>query len=60
MELGGAGYTIPAGWTFLGFPFNHFSEEKYDDPFSFNPWRWKVILTNLLIPLIMLSATNLR
>uniref|UniRef100_A0A1J3HXK7 Cytochrome P450 708A2 n=1 Tax=Noccaea caerulescens TaxID=107243 RepID=A0A1J3HXK7_NOCCA len=35
------GYTIPAGWTFLGFPFNHFNEEKYDDPFSFNPWRWK-------------------
>ncbi|CAA7016096.1 unnamed protein product [Microthlaspi erraticum] len=35
------GYTIPAGWTFMGYPLIHLSEEKYDDPLSFNPWRWK-------------------
>lgn len=36
-------YTIPAGWTFMGYPNVHFNPEKYEDPFVFNPWRWKVI-----------------
>ncbi|KAF8082780.1 hypothetical protein N665_0808s0016 [Sinapis alba] len=34
-------YTIPAGWTFMGYPSVHFNPEKYEDPFVFNPWRWK-------------------
>jgi len=34
-------YTIPAGWTFMGYPNVHFNPEKYEDPFVFNPWRWK-------------------
>ncbi|VVB01076.1 unnamed protein product [Arabis nemorensis] len=33
-------YTIPAGWTFMGYPSVHYNPEKYDDPFVFNPWRW--------------------
>ncbi|KFK41010.1 hypothetical protein AALP_AA2G073600 [Arabis alpina] len=34
-------YTIPAGWTFMGYPSVHYNPEKYDDPFVFSPWRWK-------------------
>ncbi|KAL0793661.1 hypothetical protein Bca101_065038 [Brassica carinata] len=34
-------YTIPAGWTFMGYPNVHFNPEKYEDPLVFNPWRWK-------------------
>ncbi|ESQ55990.1 hypothetical protein EUTSA_v10027547mg [Eutrema salsugineum] len=34
-------YTIPAGWTFMGYASVHFNPEKYDDPLVFNPWRWK-------------------
>nr|QWK52290.1 cytochrome P450 702A2-2 [Isatis tinctoria] len=34
-------YTIPAGWTFMGYANVHFNPEKYEDPFVFNPWRWK-------------------
>ncbi|VVB01075.1 unnamed protein product [Arabis nemorensis] len=34
-------YTIPEGWTFMGYPSVHFNPEKYDDPLEFNPWRWK-------------------
>ncbi|ESQ55997.1 hypothetical protein EUTSA_v10025084mg [Eutrema salsugineum] len=35
------GYTLPAGWLFFGIPQVHFDEEKYGDPLTFNPWRWK-------------------
>ncbi|XP_024005628.1 cytochrome P450 708A2 isoform X2 [Eutrema salsugineum] len=34
-------YTIPAGWTFMGYASVHFNPEKYEDPLVFNPWRWK-------------------
>ncbi|KAL9817580.1 putative cytochrome P450 [Arabidopsis thaliana] len=34
-------YTLPAGWLFFGIPQVHFDEEKYDDPLTFNPWRWQ-------------------
>ncbi|VYS62770.1 unnamed protein product [Arabidopsis thaliana] len=34
-------YTIPAGWTFMGYPHIHFNSEKYEDPYAFNPWRWE-------------------
>ncbi|KAK3194883.1 hypothetical protein Dsin_026193 [Dipteronia sinensis] len=37
-----AGYTIPAGWTVLIIPSAvHFNPEKYDNPYTFNPWRWQ-------------------
>jgi len=39
-------YTLPAGWLFFGIPQVHFDEEKYDDPLTFNPWRWQVTLIN--------------
>ncbi|XP_010528790.1 PREDICTED: cytochrome P450 708A2-like [Tarenaya hassleriana] len=39
IEIGG--YTMPAGWIFLGIPLVHFDQETYEDPFAFNPWRWK-------------------
>ncbi|CAN8275089.1 unnamed protein product [Cochlearia groenlandica] len=34
-------YTIPAGWTFMGYANVHFNPEKYEDPLVFNPWRWE-------------------
>ncbi|CAN8323635.1 unnamed protein product [Cochlearia groenlandica] len=34
-------YTIPAGWTFMGYASVHFNPEKYEDPLVFNPWRWE-------------------
>lgn len=37
------GYTIPAGWTFVVCPSSvHLDPNKYEDPLTFNPWRWKV------------------
>ncbi|XP_075089891.1 cytochrome P450 87A3-like [Nicotiana tabacum] len=36
------GYTIPAGWTFVVCPSSvHLDPNKYEDPLTFNPWRWK-------------------
>ncbi|KAL1220609.1 Cytochrome [Cardamine amara subsp. amara] len=40
-ELQVVDYTIPAGWIFMGYPCVHFNPEKYDDPLTFNPWRWE-------------------
>ncbi|KAK6262277.1 hypothetical protein QUC31_008093 [Theobroma cacao] len=35
-------YTIPAGWIILACtPAVHLNSEIYEDPLSFNPWRWK-------------------
>ncbi|GAB4834361.1 hypothetical protein Ancab_032616 [Ancistrocladus abbreviatus] len=36
------GYTIPAGWyMMLSPPSVHLDSVKYEDPLSFNPWRWE-------------------
>ncbi|XP_039065354.1 cytochrome P450 87A3-like [Hibiscus syriacus] len=36
------GYTIPAGWIILACtPAVHLNSTKYQDPLTFNPWRWK-------------------
>ncbi|OMO86021.1 Cytochrome P450 [Corchorus capsularis] len=36
------GYTIPAGWIILACtPAVHLNPNKYEDPLTFNPWRWK-------------------
>ncbi|KAL4384641.1 hypothetical protein GQ457_15G001970 [Hibiscus cannabinus] len=36
------GYTIPAGWIILACtPAVHLNSTKYEDPLTFNPWRWK-------------------
>ncbi|CAA7017269.1 unnamed protein product [Microthlaspi erraticum] len=48
-------YTIPEGWTFMGYANVHFNPENYDDPLVFNPWRWEgkdlgAILTKTYIP----------
>ncbi|KAF8051061.1 hypothetical protein N665_1811s0008 [Sinapis alba] len=48
-------YTIPAGWIFMGLPSVHFNPEKYEDPSTFNPWRWEgknlsVILSRSYMP----------
>ncbi|VVB06741.1 unnamed protein product [Arabis nemorensis] len=37
------GYRIPKGWIFMGYPLVHFNELYYENPFAFNPWRWKVV-----------------
>ena len=35
---------IPKGWCiFLYFRSVHLDGHIYDDPYAFNPWRWKVI-----------------
>ncbi|KAH8479478.1 hypothetical protein H0E87_031326 [Populus deltoides] len=37
------GYTIPAGWIVMVCPpAVHMNPKQYDDPFTFNPWRWQV------------------
>ncbi|CAL1371317.1 unnamed protein product [Linum trigynum] len=36
------GYWIPAGWTVVVVPTAvHMNPKVYDDPLSFNPWRWQ-------------------
>lgn len=36
------GYKIPSGWGIVVYPpAIHLNPEKYEDPLSFNPWRWK-------------------
>ncbi|OVA11984.1 Cytochrome P450 [Macleaya cordata] len=36
------GYVIPTGWTIMVVPSAlHMSPEKFEDPLTFNPWRWK-------------------
>lgn len=36
------GYTIPAGWTVMVCPSTvHMNPDKYEDPLSFDPWRWE-------------------
>ena len=40
-----AGYTIPAGWVVMVVPsVLHLNADKYNDPLTFNPWRWEVII----------------
>ncbi|TXG62797.1 hypothetical protein EZV62_009791 [Acer yangbiense] len=41
-------YTIPAGWIVLIIPSAvHFNPEKYDNPYTFNPWRWQFNLKKI-------------
>ncbi|XP_037431846.1 cytochrome P450 87A3-like [Triticum dicoccoides] len=36
------GYTIPAGWLVMISPMAiHLNPELYEDPLTFNPWRWQ-------------------
>ncbi|KAL6639633.1 hypothetical protein ACP70R_023363 [Stipagrostis hirtigluma subsp. patula] len=36
------GYTIPAGWLIMISPMSlHLNPEYFEDPLTFNPWRWK-------------------
>jgi len=54
-------YTIPAGWTFMGYPHIHFNSEKYEDPYAFNPWRWEVTIISyssfyLFTPITLIKA----
>ncbi|KAG6767399.1 hypothetical protein POTOM_028603 [Populus tomentosa] len=38
-----SGYTIPACWIVMVCPpAVHMNPKQYDDPFTFNPWRWQV------------------
>ncbi|KAJ7548789.1 hypothetical protein O6H91_07G027600 [Diphasiastrum complanatum] len=38
------GYTIPKGWTVLAYARAvHLDGDIYEDPFAFNPWRWKTM-----------------
>ncbi|CAI0403609.1 unnamed protein product [Linum tenue] len=39
------GYLIPAGWTVMVYPTAaHLNPSVYDDPLSFNPWRWETLI----------------
>ncbi|KAM6556854.1 hypothetical protein CsatB_003873 [Cannabis sativa] len=41
------GYTIPADWAVMVCPpAVHLNPAKYEDPLTFNPWRWKGIELN--------------
>jgi cytochrome P450 len=38
-----SGYTIPEGWLVLMNPMAiHLNPLIFDDPLTFNPWRWQV------------------
>ncbi|XP_062080292.1 cucurbitadienol 11-hydroxylase-like [Humulus lupulus] len=38
------GFIIPAGWTvMLVTATSHLNSDIFNDPFEFNPWRWKDI-----------------
>lgn len=37
------GHLIPKGWcVFVYFRSVHLDDKLYDEPYRFNPWRWKV------------------
>lgn len=37
------GYLIPKGWcVFTYFRSVHLDQAHFDEPYKFNPWRWKV------------------
>lgn len=39
------GHLIPKGWcVFAYFRSVHLDEAHFDEPYKFNPWRWKVII----------------
>ncbi|KAI4353672.1 hypothetical protein L6164_002604 [Bauhinia variegata] len=41
------GYTIPAGWIIMAVnPALHMNSTIFDDPLTFNPWRWKDLDSN--------------
>ncbi|XP_055800470.1 beta-amyrin 16-alpha-hydroxylase CYP87D16-like [Solanum dulcamara] len=41
------GYTIPAGWVIMiATAALHLNSDQFEDPLSFNPWRWKKIQLN--------------
>ncbi|XP_062146144.1 cytochrome P450 87A3 [Alnus glutinosa] len=41
------GYTIPAGWAIMVCPpAVHLNPAKYEDPLTFNPWRWEGVELN--------------
>lgn len=45
-----AGYTIPAGWVVMISPMSvHLNPDIFEDPLTFNPWRWQVITAKCLI-----------
>ena len=38
-----SGYTIPEGWLVLISPMAvHLNPSNFNDPLTFNPWRWQV------------------
>jgi steroid 3-oxidase len=40
------GHLIPKGWcVFVYFRSVHLDGKHYDEPYRFNPWRWKVRLS---------------
>ncbi|RZC85941.1 hypothetical protein C5167_026613 [Papaver somniferum] len=42
------GYVIPKGWTLMVVATAiHMNPKKFDDPYTFNPWRWSNIGPNL-------------
>nr|BAD29475.1 putative cytochrome P450 [Oryza sativa Japonica Group]BAD29524.1 putative cytochrome P450 [Oryza sativa Japonica Group] len=51
------GYTIPAGWGVMVCPpAVHLNPEIYEDPLAFNPWRWQMQLTLVVLMLSGLSV----
>ncbi|KAI4343268.1 hypothetical protein MLD38_027796 [Melastoma candidum] len=55
------GYTIPAGWAVMVCPpAVHLNPAKYEDPLSFNPWRWEGQETNVASKNFMAFGGGMR
>ncbi|CAK9170869.1 unnamed protein product [Ilex paraguariensis] len=55
------GYTIPAGWPILiAAPAVHLNSTKYEDPLTFNPWRWKELQSTFITKSFMPFGFGLK
>nr|UVC46132.1 cytochrome P450 [Ilex asprella] len=55
------GYTIPAGWPILvAAPAVHLNSTKYEDPLTFNPWRWKELQSSFITKSFMPFGFGLK
>lgn len=56
----GTGHTIPAGWLVMISPMAvHLNPELFEDPLTFNPWRWQVGDDNVIGTGIIYSVFRL-
>ncbi|KAL0303691.1 UNVERIFIED_CONTAM: cytochrome [Sesamum radiatum] len=55
------GYTIPAGWVIMIATAGlHLSDNQFEDPLKFNPWRWKEIQPSVVAKCFMPFGSGMK